>query len=66
MEILSCAPFNSAFNKINCCVCEREMKLNSTLSYVCTKSGLFLCQDCLDRLARENRRILSNFEEGSL
>lgn len=61
MEILSCAPFNSAFTKIQCCICSKEMKLNSTLDYICTKSGLFLCQDCVDRLARENKKKPTNF-----
>ena len=56
MEILSCAPFNTAFSKVQCCICGKEIKLNDTLSYNITKSGLFLCLDCEDDLAIKNRR----------
>lgn len=60
MNILTCAPKDSAFNKVVCCVCEKEMHIDYALDYVFTKSGLFVCADCVDRLARENKRT-SNF-----
>lgn len=56
MNILTCAPKDSSFNKVSCCVCEKEMYLNHTFEYVVTKSGFFLSTDCIDRLTRENKR----------
>lgn len=50
MNILSSTPFNTAFTKIACCLCGKEMKLNDIISYEITKSGLFVCQDCIDDL----------------
>lgn len=56
MNILTCAPSDSAFNTGICCVCEKEIHIGHALEYVVTKSGLFVCSDCLDQLAQENKR----------
>lgn len=56
MNILTCAPVDSVFNKEKCCICEKEIRLYYALEYVVTKSGLFVCRECLDRLAMENKR----------
>lgn len=56
MNILTCAPSDSAFNTGLCCVCEKKVRLGHALEYVITKSGLFVCRDCLDQLAQENKR----------
>lgn len=56
MNILTCAPRGSAFNKEECCVCEKEIHIGYALEYVVTNSGLFVCRECLDRLACENKR----------
>lgn len=60
MNILTCAPQDCAFNKGTCCVCEKEVHLGYAREYVCTKSGFFLCTDCVDRLARKNRKKKTN------
>lgn len=56
MNILTCAPNDCAFNKEECCVCGKEVHIGRAIEYVITKSGLFVCRECLDRLARENKR----------
>lgn len=51
---------NYSFQEAQCCVCERSFELYYSLEYVVTKSGLYICADCIDKLARENRKK-SNF-----
>lgn len=62
MQILSCTPRDSAFSKIQCRICKKEMNIQDYIRYTVTQSGVFVCEDCLDRLVRENLRKDSNYE----
>lgn len=53
---VSCALEDSLRNIEECCVCEKKIHIGHALAYVVTKSDLFVCRDCLDRLVRENKR----------
>lgn len=49
MNILTCAPTNCSFCKIECCVCKKGMNICDSTSHIITKSGYFVCNDCVDK-----------------
>lgn len=50
MNILSACPANCSFSQIECCTCKKTMSIHDSTSYIITKSGYFVCNDCVDNV----------------
>lgn len=52
MTIPNCAPEESIYAKVTCCLCKKELPANS-IRYDVTKHNRVICDECVDRMVEE-------------